>query len=46
MKDLKTVLNLVDNLFKEEHYIESPAQLYEPIDYTMHLGGSASDHHC
>lgn len=39
MKDLKTVLNLVVNLFKEEHYIESPAQLYEPIEYTMHLGG-------
>ncbi len=30
---------LAQKLFQEKNFVQSPKELYEPIDYTLHLGG-------
>ena len=39
MNSLKHYLSLVDDIFSQEQFIASPRELYEPIDYTLRLGG-------
>lgn len=39
MRDLKSTIALIDQLFEETDHNANPQQLYDPIDYTMHLGG-------
>ena len=39
MKDLKAILTTVEQLFREETFLADPKGLYEPIEYTMSLGG-------
>lgn len=39
MTDLKSTIKLIDILFEEAEHTAEPIQLYEPIEYTMHLGG-------
>ncbi|MBO4600583.1 MAG: polyprenyl synthetase family protein [Bacteroidales bacterium] len=36
---MQTLLNQVNELFANESFISEPKQLYEPIDYTLRLGG-------
>lgn len=36
---MKTLLNVVKELFEKEQFIASPTELYEPIEYTLRLGG-------
>lgn len=39
MKTLQELLATVENLFNETHFSYPPEGLYDPIEYTMHLGG-------
>ena len=39
MDTLKTYLDCVERLFAEEQFVFEPHELYEPIDYTLRLGG-------
>lgn len=39
MRDLKYYLGQVDEIFSKEQFITEPCELYEPIDYTLRLGG-------
>lgn len=39
MKDLKYYLGQVEDIFSNEQFIAEPRELYEPIDYTLRLGG-------
>ena len=39
MYNLKYYLKRVEELFSEESFLGSPGELYEPIDYTLRLGG-------
>ena len=39
MKDLKHYLGQVEEIFANEQFIAEPHELYEPIDYTLRLGG-------
>lgn len=39
MKDLKYYLGQVEEIFSNEQFIAEPRELYEPIDYTLRLGG-------
>ena len=36
---MQTLLNTVQDIFAHECFIHEPARLYEPIDYTLRLGG-------
>ena len=40
MTNLKYYLMQVERLFAEEQFIAEPRELYEPIDYTLRLGGT------
>ena len=37
--DLKQYLKEVESIFAEEQFLAEPKELYEPIDYTLRLGG-------
>ena len=39
MKDLKHYLLQVEEIFNREVFLAEPRELYEPIDYTLRLGG-------
>lgn len=39
MNNLKYYLDEVNRIFAEERFIHEPHELYEPIDYTLRLGG-------
>lgn len=39
MNDLKHYLSQVEEIFNREVFIAEPRELYEPIDYTLRLGG-------
>lgn len=39
MKDLNYYLQQVEEIFANETFIATPRELYEPIDYTLRLGG-------
>ena len=39
MQNLKEVMEDVKRLFDEERFLFEPTELYEPIDYTLRLGG-------
>ncbi|MBR6899828.1 MAG: polyprenyl synthetase family protein [Bacteroidales bacterium] len=39
MKDLKYYLKVVEGIFESEVFVAEPKELYEPIDYTLRLGG-------
>lgn len=39
MKDLKYYIGQVEEIFSNEQFIAEPRELYEPIDYTLRLGG-------
>ena len=39
MKDLKYYLKEVEGIFESEVFLAEPRELYEPIDYTLRLGG-------
>ena len=39
MNNLKYYLSLVEHIFEEESFVAEPRELYEPIDYTLRLGG-------
>ena len=39
MNDLKYYLGQVEQIFASEQFIAEPHELYEPIDYTLRLGG-------
>ena len=39
MNNLKYYLDEVNRIFTEERFIHEPHELYEPIDYTLRLGG-------
>ena len=39
MMTLSEILNLVKDIFDHETFTGTPKELYEPIEYTMHLGG-------
>ena len=39
MYNLKYYLDEVNRLFSEEQFLAEPRELYEPIDYTLRLGG-------
>lgn len=36
---MQTLLNKVQEIFSQEEFIREPRELYEPIDYTLRLGG-------
>ena len=36
---MQTLLNTVNQIFAAEQFVHEPAHLYEPIDYTLRLGG-------
>lgn len=36
---MQTLLNQVSQIFDDEQFIHEPVRLYEPIDYTLRLGG-------
>ena len=36
---MQTLLNKVQEIFASEQFIHEPKELYEPIDYTLRLGG-------
>lgn len=36
---MQTLLNKVQEIFSQEEFIRQPKELYEPIDYTLRLGG-------
>lgn len=33
------MFNTIADLFNNEHFVHEPHQLYDPIEYTLHLGG-------
>ncbi len=39
MKTAKEIQDTVKELFEKENFIQQPKELYEPIDYTLALGG-------
>lgn len=39
MKNIKYYLDQVAKIFDEENFLAEPRELYEPIDYTLRLGG-------
>ena len=39
MKRLEDYLKLVEGIFEREEFVAEPKELYEPIDYTLRLGG-------
>jgi geranylgeranyl diphosphate synthase type II len=39
MNNIKYYLNRVAEIFAQEQFIAEPRELYEPIDYTLRLGG-------
>lgn len=39
MENLKEIMEEVRRLFEDERFLYEPAELYEPIDYTLRLGG-------
>ena len=39
MDNLKHYLDAVQRIFDEERFVAEPRELYEPIDYTLRLGG-------
>lgn len=39
MRDLQSTIKQIDKLFEEADHLATPIQLYDPIEYTMHLGG-------
>lgn len=39
MHNLKEIMDEVRRVFDEERFLFEPAELYEPIDYTLRLGG-------
>ena len=39
MKDLKNIFEVIKELFDKQQFCFEPIQLYEPIDYTLRLGG-------
>lgn len=39
MNDLKYYLKEVEDIFANEQFIAEPRELYDPIDYTLRLGG-------
>ena len=39
MNDLKHYIHEVETIFDNERFIAEPRELYEPIDYTLRLGG-------
>ena len=39
MKTVKEIQDTVKELFEKENFIQQPKELYEPIDYTLALGG-------
>lgn len=39
MRDLKHYLSEVEAIFDAETFVAEPRELYEPIDYTLRLGG-------
>lgn len=39
MKTVKEIQDTVKELFEKESFIQHPKELYEPIDYTLALGG-------
>lgn len=39
MYDIKYFLQEVEKLFAEENFLGTPRELYEPIEYTLRLGG-------
>lgn len=39
MKTIKDLLSEVEHIFNEEQFVFEPKELYEPIDYTLRLGG-------
>lgn len=39
MKDLKYYLKEVEEIFAKEVFVAEPKELYEPIEYTLRLGG-------
>lgn len=36
---MKTLLNTVKEIFEKEQFVFAPKELYEPIEYTLRLGG-------
>ena len=36
---MQTLLNIVNQIFAAEQFVHEPVRLYEPIDYTLRLGG-------
>ena len=39
MNNIKYYLERVAEIFAEEQFVFEPKELYEPIDYTLRLGG-------
>lgn len=39
MASLKEILATVGNIFENESFLNNPKELYEPIEYTLRLGG-------
>ena len=39
MKNLKDIFEIIKELFEDQQFCFDPTQLYEPIDYTLRLGG-------
>ena len=39
MASLKEILAIVGNIFENESFLNNPKELYEPIEYTLRLGG-------
>ncbi len=39
MHTLSELITLSQRLFEEKNFVQMPQELYEPIDYTLHLGG-------
>ncbi len=39
MYNIKYYLDKVSQIFAEEKFCAEPAELYDPIDYTLRLGG-------
>lgn len=39
MDNLKEIMDNVQRLFEQEPFLHEPTELYEPIDYTLRLGG-------
>ena len=39
MNNIKYYLDRVQNIFEKENFLAEPRELYEPINYTLRLGG-------